>query len=863
MGKKVRQRNKNNDAKKDNPLLSTPVNSSREFEGLESFEELKTCTFLKRNKYGKIKRMVWENGKMIKKKNKEDKKSEESSTDAESDHGFTSEMEEQKSPKKKSKKMKTEKQTETSDVSKDKPQKRKRKKKKKKVDDDNDGGSVCKKAKKARYDNATYHGCNESGKEKVDVSAWEDIFTPPEVLEALAELGFSTPTEIQRLVLPAAIKGRMDIIGAAETGSGKTLAFGIPIIHGILSDKKREAERQNSGEDSGVEYSDQEVSEDEEQLSEEDVDFGQEDSESEEELCISPANSDGDGDDDDENSNDNESEDDCENTNKEFGSDLGCVKVIDNMDFDFLEEEMEVDRVTETPLRPLRALIVTPTRELAIQVKSHLASILRHTDIKLAVVIGGLASEKQARILNKGPDIVVGTPGRLWELIEYGNLHLNQLEKLRYLAIDETDRMVERGHFEELTQLLERINSNEAANVKRQNFVFSATLTLVHSAPKRSKLKHKTVQMTSELKVKQLSKIIGLKAKPKVVDVTRKFGTAESLTESRINCNKDEKDFFLYYFLKQYPGRTLVFCNSIDCVRRLQNLFTLLQCHPLSLHASMHQKQRLKSLEKFSSSSDVLLLATDVAARGLDIPNIQHVIHYQTPRTAETYIHRSGRTARATQEGLSVLLIDSTEMNKYRQLCTTLNRSTDLPPFPVDVNIMNQVKKRLNFARKLESMEHSHRKARAEENWLRKAAEEAELIIDEEESDEELIIEKDLKAVQQKREIKSMRTKLMKMLAVPLLSSNFSGKYPTQSGALITPFYNESRPVGASEGDSHALSVMKKESVAFSKLIKTVKHKAPVKKVNKKKFKGFEKRRLKLEKEKLKRQKEQESENQS
>ena len=112
-------------------------------------------------------------------------------------------------------------------------------------------------------------------------------------------------------------------------------------------------------------------------------------------------------------------------------------------------------------------------------------------------------------------------------------------------------------------------------------------------------------------------------------------GTAETLTESRIHCASTEKDFFLYYFRRMHPGRTLVFCNSVDCVRRLVNLFALLKTTPLGLHAQMHQKQRLKNLERFAEDGDGLLVATDVAARGLDIKNVEHVIHYQVPRTSE------------------------------------------------------------------------------------------------------------------------------------------------------------------------------------------------------------------------------------
>merc|ERR1719430_2046443 len=153
---------------------------------------------------------------------------------------------------------------------------------------------------------------------------------------------------------------------------------------------------------------------------------------------------------------------------------------------------------------------------------------------------------------------------------------------------------------------------------------------------------------SSEDKMNELMDAVGVKERRKVVDITRKVGTAESLSESVIHCGITEKDFFLYYFVKSHPGRTVVFCNSIDCVRRLTNLLGLMDVTPLPLHAQLHQKQRLKNLDRFTSSSSGLLIATDVAARGLDIPNIQHVVHYQVPRTSEGYVHRSGRTARAT-----------------------------------------------------------------------------------------------------------------------------------------------------------------------------------------------------------------------
>nr|XP_045594873.1 ATP-dependent RNA helicase DDX24-like isoform X1 [Procambarus clarkii]XP_045594874.1 ATP-dependent RNA helicase DDX24-like isoform X1 [Procambarus clarkii] len=873
MGKNRGKAAKKSGAAGNSSLLSAPVSTSHEFEGLAGFEEITSCTLMKLSKRGPVKKEVWEDGKIVKKKNK--KVAEVKELNIESELGSQTKKEKKKKKKKKKKKASDlgDKETDQNECMNEIPseenienlpdqevglsavKKNKRKKQHK-------TGLEGTPAKKARYDSATFHGGKKGTIQKVDVSAWEKVFVPPPVLQALAELGFSQPTEIQKLVLPAAIKGRMDIIGAAETGSGKTLAFGIPIIHGILVDKKHEAEcLHDEAGDSGVENSDLES---EHGAQVHDV--------ATLENSASSESIDDDDDDDDildadnkevqEGSFDNESDDfesdaHSDTTSEKADEDntsFGCVKVIDDVDFDFLDENVAT-KSSEEPQKPLRALIVTPTRELAIQIKSHLAAVLVHTDIQTAVIMGGVSHEKQERLLRRGPEIVIGTPGRLWELIEQGNKHLTQVPDVRYLAIDETDRMVERGHFQELTQLLELINSNKEAKEKRQTFVFSATLSIVHSVPKRINMKRKTVKMTSELKIDQLAKIIGVKSNPKVVDVTRKFGTAESLTEARINCSKEEKDIYLYYFLKCYPGRTLVFCNSIDCVRRLQNLFTLLQCHPQSLHASMQQKQRLKSLERFSSNKQGLLLATDVAARGLDIPNIMHVIHYQVPRTAETYIHRSGRTARACQEGLSILLIEMAEIKKYRQLCNTLNRATDLPPFPIDASVMSQVKKRINLARMVEKMEHTIRKTNAEKDWFRRAAEEAELLIESDDCDEDDERENSMKAAQEKRDLQNKRESLMRMLSMPFIPLDFSGKYPTHTGSLIVPHRVSIETNDKLEENSNlnsALSVMKKESKEFLKLVKSVKFKPKLQKLNKKKFKGFEKRKLKLQKEREK-----------
>jgi len=577
-----------------------------------------------------------------------------------------------------------------------------------------------------------------------NVSEWKKLFVCEALVSALEKKGFKTPTPIQRLTLPAAIKGKMDIVGAAETGSGKTLAFGLPIIQGILED--REYERMHGLLTDAVD--DSERVEDE----------------AEEEKFV-----------------------------EEGG--IGCVAAVDDID---MGPDIEIEDNTPPVGKQgdrLRALIVTPTRELAIQIQNHLASIASSTGVGVVTVVGGMSVEKQLRLLKRKPAIVVGTPGRLWDLVQEGNPHLSGLASIRYLAIDETDRMAEKGHFEELQRLLEMANSKkEEAGAgqarERQTFIMSATLAMVHKPPKHAK---KQKQKSGEEKIGEIMAMVGVRERRKVVDITRKTGTAETLSESVLHCGLTEKDFFLYYFITRHSGRTVVFCNSIDCVRRLTNLLGLLSITPLPLHAQLHQKQRLKNLDRFTASSSGLLIATDVAARGLDIPNIQHVVHYQVPRTSEGYVHRSGRTARATRAGLSLLLVEPGEVRSYQKLLQTLARSgakdTTIPTFPVDEARLGAVRERVNAARKLDKMLLANRKAAASEGWLQKAAEEADLIVDgEDDSDEEFyqgqLQGKGGSGVSSKQEVAVARAALNGLLATPLDQAGYCGAYPTMGGLL-------------------------------------------------------------------------------
>ncbi|KAF6129650.1 DEAD-box helicase 24 [Phyllostomus discolor] len=541
--------------------------------------------------------------------------------------------------------------------------------------------------------------------QKADVSAWKDLFVPKPVLRALSFLGFSAPTPIQALTLAPAIRDKLDILGAAETGSGKTLAFAIPMIHAVLQRQAKKpapplraavaapgdtgAEAGPPGE-AGAESAasggagealpgeagtkprappgkagaETRAAAPEQVLPLRDDDAGEGPSSLTREMPAPRQDEDRRGELDEERPGELE---------QESGGEAAACRT--------------------RPKRPLLGLVLTPTRELAVQVKQHVDAVARFTGIKTAILVGGMSTQKQQRMLNRQPEIVVATPGRLWELVKEKHPHLSDLRQLRCLVIDEADRMVEKGHFAELSQLLEMLSDSQY-NPKRQTLVFSATLTLVHQAPARILHKKHTKKIDKTAKLDLLVQKIGMRGRPKVIDLTRKEATVETLTETKIHCENDEKDLYLYYFLMQHPGRTLVFANSISCIKRLSGLLKVLDIMPLTLHACMHQKQRLRNLEQFAHLEDCVLLATDVAARGLDIPKVQHVIHYQVPRTSEIYVHRSGRTARAANEGLSLMLIGPEDMINFKKIYKTLKKDEDIPFFPVQTKYMDAVKVR-------------------------------------------------------------------------------------------------------------------------------------------------------------------------
>ena len=357
----------------------------------------------------------------------------------------------------------------------------------------------------------------------------------------------------------------------------------------------------------------------------------------------------------------------------------------------------------------MKALILTPTRELALQVADHIKQFTSGLPVRVAAVVGGMSMQKQERLLRMCPDIVVATTGRLWELIsEQSNEYLSNVADLQSFVLDEADRMIEVGHFRELDEINKLIHGRCAR--KLQTFILSATLSVStrshrllekveasqsakrrdswHGRRDRRKKKSKRPAHPTrddfETPLDQVIAAVDFRRKVEIIDLTTQHVTVQGLYEYRLMCQNEDKDTYLYWILRTVTGvpalagRTIVFTNAISMTKRLVSLLRLVRIPVARLHAGMQQRQRLRALDYFRNHESCVLVASDVAARGLDIPEVSYVIHYGVPRTADIYIHRAGRTARAGRRGISICLVGPDEVPHFRALCNQMGKEAML-----------------------------------------------------------------------------------------------------------------------------------------------------------------------------------------
>lgn len=392
-------------------------------------------------------------------------------------------------------------------------------------------------------------------------------------------------------------------------------------------------------------------------------------------------------------------------------------------------------------------IIFAPTRELAHQVVDHLNKLAKYSPLStrgIVSITGGLSIQKQQRLLRHGPGIIVATPGRMLELVQGDSELAKRLASTDIIVLDEADRLLQDGHFDEFEKILELFGKNrpksKSIEWKWQTLVFSATFSrdLFRKLDRHQKGKSSSLMGNDEI-VQLLNEKLKFKdKKPTLVDANPKEIVSGQITEALVECGPTERDLYLYYFLLMYKGSTLVFANSIDSVKRLVPLLNNLNIPAFSIHSSMIQKQRLRALEKFKEASQknevAVLVASDVAARGLDIPNIDHVVHYHLPRSADVYIHRSGRTARAGKEGVSVMFCSPQEasgpLRKLRRLVvgnsnkeSRLNMHNDVKLLPIEMDLVSQIKPRVEISSKLADASISSTATRKEDSWVKQAAE--------------------------------------------------------------------------------------------------------------------------------------------
>jgi ATP-dependent RNA helicase DDX24/MAK5 len=264
-------------------------------------------------------------------------------------------------------------------------------------------------------------------------------------------------------------------------------------------------------------------------------------------------------------------------------------------------------------------------------------------------------------------------------------------------------------------------------------------------------MKKKNIKSTNEMQstLDALCDKLKFRSKnPKVIDLTveRENGgmMVDTLSEQLIRCKQDEKDLFLYYFIQQKKGESMIiFCNAITATRRLTSLLDFLKIKNYCLHSKMQQKQRLKSLDRFkrgvnniesgvTDCGSAILVCTDVAARGLDIPCVSNVIHYQCPFNAEVYIHRCGRTARIGKSGDSLTILNPEDNKAFRSICVSLKKGEDaFQQYIIQYNLLEKIRPLIEQAKDLEKDIHKKHQNEKNANWVLKFADDGELELDE------------------------------------------------------------------------------------------------------------------------------------
>lgn len=323
--------------------------------------------------------------------------------------------------------------------------------------------------------------------------------------------------------------------------------------------------------------------------------------------------------------------------------------------------------------RKILALVITPTRELAIQIAESFTVYAKYTNITNTVIFGGVTQLSQTNALRKGVDILVATPGRLLDLMDQGYV---SLKDVKYFVLDEADRMLDMGFIHDIKKILAKLPK------KRQSLFFSATMP------------QNILDLSRQILVN-----------PKRVSASPDSSTADTIQQYLYTTNRDNKRELLLHILDNPElEQVLLFSRTKHGADRIVSNLRRQKIECAAIHGDKEQKHRQKVLNEFKAGKIRVLVATDIAARGIDIEKLRYVINYDIPNEPETYVHRIGRCGRAHEEGVSISICEPEENVYIKDIEKLIRQKIQLVsdnPFPQTDRPMNVAEKKENEKRKL------------------------------------------------------------------------------------------------------------------------------------------------------------------
>ncbi|RED64854.1 DEAD/DEAH box helicase [Cohnella lupini] len=305
--------------------------------------------------------------------------------------------------------------------------------------------------------------------------------------------------------------------------------------------------------------------------------------------------------------------------------------------------------------RPIRSLILTPTRELALQIDENVKAYSRFTELRCVAIVGGVSQREQERALARGADIVIATPGRLMDLL---NQNLIQLRNIQVLVLDEADRMLDMGFINDVKKIIAKMPT------QRQTLFFSATM------PQEIATLVKTLLVN-----------------PVKVEITPVSSTVDRIEQSVYKVDKDNKQNLLVHLLQDKTiVSALVFTRTKHGADRVVRGLAKANISAQAIHGNKSQNARQAALSNFKNGTTRVMVATDIAARGIDIDELSHVINFNLPNISETYVHRIGRTGRAGHSGIAISFCETEELPYLRDIEKVIKKKIPLVenhPYPM------------------------------------------------------------------------------------------------------------------------------------------------------------------------------------